>query len=392
MLSGRDIIYFANDWAAGHKTSSHHIAQELVKKNRILYVETGGMRPPKGSGRDLKRIFARLFSWLRSVRKVNSNFYIYSLFILPFHNKWVYKLNIYLNISILKGAIKRLKFKDPILWFVAPHVSYFADHLPKGLIVYYCTDNMAEAPGANKKGVERSMDYLLKNADAVFATSESFCEELKQRSMNSDIYYSPHAVDFQHFSKAQDKDLPVAAELKLLKRPVIGFIGLIEEKWIDLELVSYIARSRPDWSIVLIGRAKMALDTIAGSGNIKYIGCKNYEDLPAYLKGFDVCIIPFCVNELTRNSNPIKLKEYLAAGKPVVTTRLPEADKFKGLVDAADSYADFVEKIEEAYRADNGDKIKKRMESVRGDTWPERLEKISGIIESKLKERIKCSS
>ena len=392
MLSGRDIIYFANDWAAGHKTSSHHIAEELLKKNRVLYVETGGMRPPKRSGKDLKRIFARLFSWLKSVRKVNNNFYIYSLFILPFHNKWAYKLNIYLNIFILKGAIRRLKFQDPILWFVAPHVSYLADYLPKRFLVYYCTDNMAEAPGADKKGVERNMEYLLKRADVVFATSEGFCEQMKHKKMNSNIHYSPHAVDFQHFSKAQDKNLPVAAELKVLRKPVIGFIGLIEEKCIDLELVSYIARSRPGWSIVLIGRARMALDAITGSDSIKYIGCKEYEELPAYLKGFDVCIIPFCVNDLTRSSNPIKLKEYLAAGKPVVMTRLPEADKFKGLVDAADSYEDFVEKIEEAYRADNCDKIKKRMESVRGDTWPDRLEKISGIIESKLKENIKCSS
>lgn len=387
MLNGKDIIYFSNDWSASHRTSSHHIARELMKNNRILYVETGGIRPPKRSIRDLKRILSRLFSWLRFVRKVSDNFYIYSLFILPFHNKLAYRLNIYLNIFFLKRAIRRLGLKDPVLWFIAPHVSYLADHLPKSLIVYYCTDNLAEAPGADRRAIERNMEELLKKSDIVFATSGLFYETLKNRNINSNIYYSPHVVDFRHFSKAQDKKISIPPELKGLKRPIIGFMGIIEEKMVDLKLISYIARSRPDWSIVLIGDVRIGLDTIAGLDNVICAGHKDYDELPSYLKAFDAVMIPFLINEFTRNANPLKLKEYLAAGKPVISTRLPEVEKFKGLVEIADSYEDFVSRIENAYKADNSDKIRERMESVSSESWSALTEKISGIIENTQKSQ-----
>jgi len=375
-VENKNIIYFANDLRADHKVSSHHIAEELSKCNRILYVETGGMRKPRKSKRDMKRIFSRLFLWFKGVRKVSDNLYIYSLIIFPFYGRLFRKLNICLNVFVLRRAIKKYGFTMPILWFVAPHVSYLADYIKTNLIVYYCTDNVSEMPEVDNYAVGRLEDSLLEKANIVFATSEYLCNRLKEKNRNQNISYSPHAVDYKHFCSARDENLTVAAEVRNLKKPVIGYVGLIE-KWIDLDLIGHIARLRPDWSVVLIGRVAVPANNIDNYANVKILGTKSYEDLPSYMKGFDVCISPFKINELTRSVNPIKIKEYLSTGRPVVATRIPEMEKFKDVVEIADTYDEFVEKIENIHKSDNGENIKKRMEFVKNDDWCSRVEDIS---------------
>ncbi len=380
MLSNRNIIYFANDWGADHKTSSHHIAEELMKTNRVLYIETGGMRKPRRSKRDLKRVFARLFSWARGARKINDNLYIHSLIIFPFHNKLARKVNAALNSLTLRRAMRRYAFSDPILWFVAPHVSYLADDLGKDLTVYYCTDNVAGMPDVDRPAIEKLEDELLKKSDVVFATAEYLCDRLRCKGFNKDIFYSPHAVDFKHFSRAREEDLEIADELKSLKRPVIGYVGLIE-KWLDLDLVAHIAKARPGWTIVLIGRIAAPVGGLARFSNIRFLGIRSYQELPRYLKGFDVAILPFKINELTKSVNPIKIKEYLAAGKPVVATALPEVYKMKEFVEIADSPENFVAKIEYLLQNDNDGRIGERMRFVKQDNWHDRVERISDVIE-----------
>ena len=380
MLKDREIIYFANDYKTDHKVSSHHIANELLKYNKLLYVETGGMRKPRSSSRDLKRILFRLASWLKGVRKVEDNLYLYSLIIFPFHQKWAQRLNTFFNVFILHRTIKKHKFKDPILWFIAPHISYLADYFKSKLIVYYCTDNVAQMPEVNSQAIEKLEEDLLAKANVVFATSEYLCNRLKQKGINNSIFYSPHAVDFENFSRAQDNSLSIPQELKGLDKPVVGYIGLIE-KWIDLDLIADIAKKRPQWQIVLIGRIAASIEALSSFRNVRCLGIKEFKELPFYLKEFDICISPFKINELTKSVNPIKIKEYLASGKPVVATKLPEMDNFKGYVVTAGSGQDFVEKIEWLLENDNGQETKKRMEFVKMDNWHNRVTKISETIE-----------
>ncbi|NQT22676.1 MAG: glycosyltransferase [Candidatus Omnitrophica bacterium] len=381
MLSNKNIIYFANDWITDTRTSSHHIASELSKHNRLLYVETGGMRRPKTSKKDLKRIFSRLSSWFRGVRKISNNFYVYSLIVFPFHTRWARSLNIYLNTFILKKAMKRYGFKSSILWFVASHVAYLSVHIEHNFTVYYCTDNVSELPGADRKAVEKLENVLIAKANVVFATSEYLYNKLKKKNINPNIYYSPHAVDGEHFSKAHNDSLTTVPEdLKGMNKPVIGYIGLIKE-WIDLGLIVHLAKARPNWTVALIGKLGVPANEVLELENVRYLGIKKYEELPLYLKEFDICISPFKVNELTMCVSPIKVKEYLAAGKPVVTTRLPEMEKLKDHVEIADTYEEFVEKIEHAYRSNNSEAIKGRMEIVKKDNWQNRVSKVSELIE-----------
>lgn len=383
MLKNKNIIYFSNDWRTDHKTSSHHIARELLKENKILYIETGGMRKPQASGRDIKRIFSRLILWLKGVRKLEKNLYIYSLIIFPSHNRLARALNTYLNVFMIRFACIKYKFNQPILWFVAPHIAYFLDYLPKNLVVYYCTDKVSQMPGVNIAAIEAMEDKLLKQANLVFATAQHLLDRLNEKNLNKNIFYSPHAVDYQHFAKAQDKPLTLAQELKELRHPIIGYVGLLE-RWIDIELIGYIAKQRPNWSVVLIGRVAVNIDELKKENNIYFLGVKPYEQLPNYMKNFDVCISPFRINELTKSVNPIKLKEYLASGKPIVSSGLPEIEKFKDMVEIADSYEEFVNKIQDVLINDNQEKIRIRMEFVSQDSWPNRVEKISQIIEDSL--------
>lgn len=384
MLRDRDIVYFANDWNADHKTSSHHIAAQLKKHNRILYIETGGMRRPRRSGRDFKRIIGRVFLWTKGVRKVDDKFFIYSLIIFPFHGVVARWINKKLNIFILREALKRYKFNEPIFWFVAPHVSYFADYFEKSATVYYCTDNVSQMPGVDQASIEMLEDDLLRKADVVFATAEHLLDRLRQRGRSRNMHYSPHAVDYDHFSQAQNRDLPIADEFAIRHRPIIGYIGLVE-RWVDLDLIAYIAKARPDWAISLIGRIAIDVDPVSFAENIQCLGVKRYRDLPRYLKGFDVCILPFKINELTKSVNPIKIKEYLASGKPIVATSLPEMKLFNGLVEVAESYDDFVQKIDMLLNSDG--RSAKRMSFVRHDSWSNRVEMISQAIECSIRTR-----
>src|SRR5262249_39293502 len=144
-------------------------------------------------------------------------------------------------------------------------------------------------------------------------------------------FFVSHGVDVAHFSRALDPALAPPADAAGLGRPVIGFFGLLAE-WIDLGLLAGIARARPQWTLLLIGKANVDTSALRALPNVRLLGQKPYATLPAYCRAFDVGVIPFRVDELTVRANPLKLREYLAAGLPVVSTDLPEVRKYAGLV------------------------------------------------------------
>jgi glycosyltransferase involved in cell wall biosynthesis len=165
--------------------------------------------------------------------------------------------------------------------------------------------------------------------------------------LNPNTILVPHGVDYEHFSKALRDDLPVPDDMKDIPHPILGFFGLIRD-WVDLDLLAEVARARPAWHLVLLGDSTVDLSPYRNLPNMHFLGRKSYADLPAYCKGFDIGLIPFKVNELTRAVNPIKLREYLAAGLPVVSTPLPEVMAYDGPVRVGDSAESFVDIIGKA--------------------------------------------
>jgi len=382
MLENHDILYFSNDWRADNKTSGHHIADQLKKNNRLFYIEASGLRAPSASTHDLGRIFSKIAAFLKGPRKVEENVHVFSPLILPFHRFSIVKrINEFLLVHSLRAMCRRFGIHRPILWIVIPHMSVVVGKLDEKLVVYYCVDDFSSLPGVMAGTIRQYDQYLTKRADLVFTPSMPLYD--KKIALNKNVHLSPHGVDIAHFEKVLDPDLPTPDDAKNIQRPVIGFFGLIE-KWIDLDLIKYIAVKRPDFSILMIGRVVQDISMFADVPNVHFLGARPFGTLPQYARLFDVAIIPYVLNDQVFNANPIKLREYLATGKPVVSVRNPEIEKFADVVRIADGQEAFLANIIAALKEHDPESVQKRRNAVRDSSWDERFKAVSRIVESKL--------
>ncbi|MGE5405156.1 MAG: glycosyltransferase, partial [Candidatus Saccharibacteria bacterium] len=201
-----------------------------------------------------------------------------------------------------------------------------------------------------------------------------------------EIHVSPNAADIQHFMKANASDTPVAAEMTLLSRPVLGFVGAIKE-WIDLDLIAFAAEKRPEWSIVMIGPVGVGIDVerLQRLPNVRFLGHRDRQVLPEYIKGFDVCLNPFKLNKLTETVSPLKFYEYLASGKPIASVPMPELDEFSDVVEFGEGPEGFIQSIERAL-ADSPEKKSRRLQKAHDNSWESRVEFMMDKIHLKLAE------
>jgi glycosyltransferase involved in cell wall biosynthesis len=273
--------------------------------------------------------------------------------------------------------LRKLGLRGFQLWTFLPNVFEYVGNLGESLVVYYCIDEWSSftyLDGQKMSDMERK---LMQRADVCFMTAHSLLESKK--SMNPNTFLAPHGVDYDHFAKALLPSSDIPAEIATLPHPIIGFFGLIQE-WIDLDLLARMARMHADWSIVLIGKSVVDTSALKSWPNIYLLGRRPYETLPSYCRAFDVGIIPFQVNELTRNINPIKLREYLSAGLPVVSTDLPEAKFYGEQVYVAHGHDEFVSKVEQAIREDSAAARRQRSDLMREETWEARVSAVCDAV------------
>jgi glycosyltransferase involved in cell wall biosynthesis len=248
--------------------------------------------------------------------------------------------------ELLAQLCRKHGIHEPMLWFYTPMALDVARDLRAALVVYDCMDELSAFRGASPllQGLERE---LLARADLVFTGGRSLFEA--KRGLHSSVHLFPSSVDSSHFRAARSP-LPEPADQRGIGRPRLGFFGVIDER-LDLDLLANLARQRPDWSIVVVGPVvKIDPRSLPCLPNIHYLGQKSYEQLPAYLAGWDVALMPFALNEATRFISPTKTLEYLAGGKPVVSTEIrdvvsPYAEL--GLVQISDARG-FVGAVERA--------------------------------------------
>jgi glycosyltransferase involved in cell wall biosynthesis len=208
-----------------------------------------------------------------------------------------------------------------IVWFYTPAPVYMLDYLPADLVVYDVMDELANFKGAATTLPEREA-LLLARADLVFTGGRSLYAARKDRHLH--VYCFPSGVDARHFAQALEADLPVAAEIADLPHPTLGYYGVIDER-MDCALLGSLAEQHPDWSIVIVGPiVKIEPSDLPRASNLHYIGQQSYAQLPTFLKGFDVCIMPFAINDATRYISPTKTLEFMAAHKPIVSTPVPD--------------------------------------------------------------------
>jgi glycosyltransferase involved in cell wall biosynthesis len=388
MLKNYDIIYMAgHDYNLSDcKISTDHIAYQLSKYNRVLFVESIGLRKPQLNRNDLSRIGRKIKRFFQLFRKINNNFYVCTPLSIPGHqNAFVQKLNEILLVIFLRTISVVLRIRKPILIVFLPSMSGVIGKVGEILSAYYCTDEHSEFPGVDREAIRRMERSMLEKVDLGFATSLQILE--KKKKINPGFYLSIHGVDYDHFSRAQDSHLKVPNEIMHLRRPVIGYFGAID-KWMDLELIDFLIRQKREWTYLFIGKTVVDIARFVNEPNIHFIGQRPFSELPGYGKLFDVAIIPFVTNELTRYVFPIKLKEYLSMGKPVVSSAIPPVEKFSlenpGVIQVGYNHGDFLKKIELSISSDSNELIRIRQQTVNKDTWEARAEEIGAIIENHL--------
>ena len=350
-MTGRDIIVFSDDWGR-HPFSCQHIMTHFLPGNRLLWVQTIGMRRPRLSLYDLRRSFQKLASFVRpaEARKepLPANLTLLNPFMLPFGNPLVRALNRYSVVRKVKRSLAELRFRDPIILTTLPNAADYLGAFDEVLSLFYCVDEFAQWPGVNRRLVEEMERKLLQRVDLVIAVSDALCRS-KRPANGSSVKLLTHGVDATHFGKAAlpTENPRAVAALGNIPGPVIGYFGLFDQRS-DQELLEFLLSSRPDWSVVVLGTAVAGYERLSRYPNFFHRDPVAYEELPEYVSFFTVCILPYVRTLLTDNINPLKLKEYLATGKPVVSTPLPEAVKLQPWVRIAATGEAFLRQVEEA--------------------------------------------
>lgn len=347
--------------------------------NRILYVE------PINSITNLYKRREETTSGLGSrVKEVKKNVFVLTpSLMLPAFGR-VRALD-RINQRLLEWVVvkwqKRLKFDFPILWVYSPKTIDILDSFPRKLLIYDCVDEHSAYPGVKNKSLVQNWEKrLLEDADIVFTSAKGLYEDKKQYNQNT--FFVPNGVDVEHFAEVQNPDLEIAAEMKKFSKPILGFVGGIYQ-WVDLDLIKYVARANPRWTVTMIGPMGPEVDVSLFSDikNVYFLGTKDREILPQYVKAFDVCLNVFKRNELSRTVNPLKVYEYLAAGKPVISVDMPEIRHLSDVVYIAKSYEHFLSQIKAALAENNSKRVAEKMKVSKEYSWEKLLSTVSQKIE-----------
>ncbi|HEX5443477.1 MAG TPA: glycosyltransferase [Pirellulales bacterium] len=377
LLRGRDIVCLSHDWT-GDPLSRTHVMRLLARHNRVLWVNSLGYRAPTVSKADISRALRKLLAAATPLREPEPNIFVLNPLIIPAHGRpWVRAFNQRFLAFQIRRALGRLRFRRPINWTSNPVAAVVAGKLGEEIVVYHCVDENTAFAGVAASVLGDLERQLIGRADVVFVASEALYNA--KRPHNPRTFLVRHGVDFQHFRNALAQETIVPAEIAGLPRPIIGYFGLMTPEWVDTRLLARIAERFANGSLVLLGKVKMDLGSIAKLPNVHILGRQPYETLPAYCKGFDAGIIPFPINDLTLHSNPLKAREYLAAGLPVVSTAIPEVNALDQCRVAHD-HDEFLRELELAL-VDHTSRDE-RSARLSSESWAGRLAQMDEIIGS----------
>ena len=392
MLRDQDIICLSSiDWDfiwQGHQEIMSSLAQQ---GNRVLFIENTGVRTP--NFHDLPRLRRRLWNWwhaTKGFRQERENLYIYSPLIFPFPYS---RLACWMNRALLLRALQRwmrtVGFRHSIVWtfLPTPLARDLIRALEPELTVYYCIDDfLSSSPGARR--IRRSESQVFREANLVFVTSEKLQQRAAQ--FNERVYLFPFGVDFERFAKTRTDARQLPRELQHLPRPVVGYVGGVHQ-WVNQDLMEQVVSGFQEASFVFVGPWQTDVSRLARHPNVHLLGARPHEEVPAYIKGFDVGMVPYHLSEYTAHVYPTKLNEYLAMGIPVVTTDLPEIRRFNAehgsvVTVAADSEG-FLKALREAASRSSAETIESRIDVARQNSWHRRIARMAQYVEEALAAR-----
>lgn len=381
-LQGREIVCIGTaDWQTELPINQHQLMRRLAVHNRVLFVESLGLRRPQLAGRDLRRIARRLARGLRGVRRIG-DLWVLSPLVLPFHGSAAVRaLNRRLLRRQVRRAARRLGAGRPILWAYAPQAEGLLDVLDPELVVYHCVDDVAAQKGVDAESFRAAEERFAARADLVLASAPALAERM--RSLAGNVLYAPNVADTALFATALQPG-PVDPAIESLPSPRLVFQGAIVATKLDVALLAELARLRPEWSIVLVGPRGAGdpggdLSPLERSPNIHLVGPREEADLPAVLRGADAGLIPYAINDLTRSVFPMKVYEYLAAGLPVLSTRLPALEGVAAVERVGDA-AELVAALERELAVDGAERRGERSSEASAHSWEARIEEIEAAL------------
>lgn len=394
------VLFATRDWWE-YQRRPHYTA--LSKYARVLAVELP--TTPVSIIRNPDKVMRYARGQL-GLRHVAPSLYVYApLALMPYglayRHDWLSVINSWSFALDLQRILKRLDFQDWIQVFFLPHQEGIQNILAPTLRCFEIVDEYTTLSDPDTdpndwhdRRVMALEPGILGQVDVVFVTSRALYEH--KRIYNPHTYYVPNGADVDHFAKAQDNNGPLPPALVDLPSPCIGFIGHLTD-FLEIDLLRYLARKRPDWSFVLIGenntsaefRTEVNFEEFLAMSNVQWLGRRNYEVLPDYTRGFDACIIPYQLRDRIRYSHPNKMYQYLASGKPVVSTDFPAVRELVDVIEVTTDYPEFLERLEKVLFHDTAIARARRIAVAQENSLDARAKQKLEILRRHLAERDK---
>lgn len=390
MIRDQAIVCFGGeDWWYHHPHSKTHIMKRLARAgNKVIFVNSISMGLPRRGSPDLKaKIKRKLRSYLKAVRTTEDGILVMSPLSLPFFSsRLVRAINRWLLAAQVRLAMVARDMRQPVLWIAIPTAAGVVGLLDERAVIYQVSDkyDKNQMDHATDSSIIAGLhEGMLGSADLVYYSGRKLFEDDLRRhpEIANKARLLEQAVDYEHFSSATSGCWSEPEDVAAISRPRLGYFGALDSWLLDQDLIRYVSQKRPHWHWVMIGLKAAALGVEVLS-NFHHLGSKPYGDMPRYAAAFDVCVLPWVTdNEFVSYGSAIKVREYLATGKPVVITPLYEYERLDGILRVSRGYDDFISKVEDALAHDTPEQRAMRQESVKESTWDVRAEDVSRDIE-----------
>lgn len=361
------LICLAGDQWDGHPHSRHHLMRRFAADWDVLFIESVPMRAPAvASAFDLRHAVRRLAA-RPLVRTVADGLHVLRPIPIPPAGRFGRALQMAVVRRNIESACINLGLAGPrVVWFSLPNARTLRERLGARGSVFYYQDRYEAFTGVDRDRLRADVAALARDCEVTIATSTGLADDLA--SLGATPVVVAHGVDFKHFAGAVGSAPP--ADLDGLERPLIGYVGLLDD-YISFEHLRATADALEAGTLVLLGRANMEIGELLAHPRIRWLGQRPYPTIPAYLQAFSCCLVPFARNRLTEGVNPIKLREYLAAGRPTVATAMPEVLPYADVVEIADGVREFAAAVIESLDGQRDDEAVRahRQARVAAESW-----------------------
>lgn len=360
-------------------TNKQHLMTRLARRgHRVLYIDPDWeISPATSFHENIKRLFP--ISHLNGLRELDHNLFVYTH---QYAHPLRWRPSLWRYPGILKRLSKKLGFDNPVVITMLPMTRNFIHAVEPQCVVYHAIDEMTAFGGRKeheKKIIRANEEALCKEADLVMGVTPRLHDRLKQLNPRSQLF--PNGVDIDHYAPSRLERLDTHPKLKNINHPCIGFFGQIDER-MDQDIVTHVARSRPDWQLVFAGRVKKGVDVsrMQAMPNITFTGYLPYDELPSVVKEYDVCVVPYVLNDLSQACSPIKVYEYLASGKPVVATPLDGLFNCREAILTAAAPDEFLTRLEDALFRDTPERKEFRLDMAESHSWESRTDLLENLM------------